>query len=73
LVLSEYVCIFAIVKQFSCGNRKDGHLFCVLQNSEITYRPHRSFQGGGVFLFKKQKTMKRTTTIDLKKALVKKT
>jgi hypothetical protein len=56
-------------------NRKDGHLFCVLQNSEITYRSHRSFQGGGVFLYIKLKTkaMKKTTTIDLKKALVKKT
>jgi len=57
-------------------NRKDGHLFCVLQNSEITYRPHRSFQGGGAFLYvklKKTKAMKKTTTIDLKKALVKKT
>jgi hypothetical protein len=55
-------------------NRKDGHLFCVLQNSEITYRSHRSFQGGGVFLYIKLKTkaMKKTTTIDLKKALVKK-
>ena len=30
-------------------NRRDGYLFRVLQNSKITYRSHRSFQGGEAF------------------------
>ena len=34
-------------------NRRDGYLFRVLQNSKITYRSHRSFQGGEAFLYVK--------------------
>jgi len=32
-------------------NRRDGHLFHALQNSKITYRPHRPETSGEAFLY----------------------
>ena len=32
-------------------NRRDGYLLRVLQNSEITYRPHCPGTGGGAFFY----------------------